>query len=181
MVQHRVEGAEVLERPASRLLVRRGGLTFGWESCRVLFREPNVADLLQAHWEELQIPGGLTPPLDPDFERFIQLEDLGLFRVWAARDGGTLVGYLAFFIQTHLHYRQTLHAVEDLFMLSAPYRRGGNGSRMFVTALDALRELGVKRVIVHTKVHFEAERGGLSKFFERLGFLHTDQLWIKVL
>lgn len=156
-------------------------LTFGWEPCRTLFAEPNVRDLLNAHWEELQIPGGLTPPLDPDFARFIAMEDAGHFRVWAARDGATLVGYLAFFVMPHMHYKQTLHAVEDLFLLAAPYRRGMAGYRMFTTALDALRELGVKRCICHTKVHFEAERGGLVRFFERLGFVNTDLLWIKVL
>lgn len=104
-----------------------------------------------------------------------------MFRVWAGRDGPTLVGYLAFFIQPHLHYRRTLHAVEDLFMLAAPYRKGMNGYRMFTTAIDALREIGVKRVILHTKVAFQQDRGGLARFFERLGFQHTDDLWIRTL
>lgn len=156
-------------------------LSFSWESCAVLFREPNVRDLLQAHWEELSIPGGLTPALDPDFNRFIALEALGTFRVWAARDGPTLVGYIAFFVQPHLHYRQTPHAVEDLFLLAAPYRKGLTGYRLFLTALDALRELGVKRVILHEKTHFEQERGGLGKLFTRLGFRHTDNLWVRML
>lgn len=156
------------------------GLNFGWESCRIVFAEPNFTDLIRAHWDELGITKAHCP-LDPDLPRFVQLEEMGIFRVWAARDGKTLAGYLAWFVQPHLHYRSTLHAVEDLFLLSAPYRKGLTGYRMFTTAIDALREMGVKRCIVHSKVHFEAERGGLERFFRRLGFEHTDNLYIKIL
>lgn len=191
-------------------------LTFGWESVRVLFAEPNLADLLRAHWEELAVTKE-DCPLDPDFKRFVELEDLGIFKVWAARDGATLAGYLAWFIQPHLHYRSTLHAVEDLFLLSAPYRRGLAGYRMFTSVFDALRELSVRRCIVHEKVHYQRDRveqkargliealvhraiagdaeaiddlvelffagnrTGLGIFFRRLGFVHTDNLLIKIL
>lgn len=101
--------------------------------------------------------------------------------MWAARDDKTLVGYIGWFVQGHLHYRSTLTAVEDLYLLSAPYRRGMAGQRMFTTALDALRELGVKRVMLHSKVHFERERGGIDKFLVRLGFENTDLLWSRML
>lgn len=87
------------------------------------------------------------------------------------------MGYLAFFVQPHLHYRSTLTAVEDLFLLHAPYRRGMNGVRLFTTAIAALQDLGVRRIMLHTKVHFQKDRGGLNKLFERLGFTHTDQVW----
>jgi hypothetical protein len=157
-----------------------GRLTFGWESCAVLFKEPNVNDLLRAHWDELGLDHEKMP-LDPDFNRYIALEALGIFRVWAARDGPTLVGYLAFQVIYNLHYKSTLHAMEDLFLLSAPYRKGLAGYRMFKGALDALKELGVKRVILHEKTHFQQERGGLGKLFGRLGFSHTDNLWICML
>ncbi len=165
---------------SARSHANAGRLTFGWQPCRVLFDEPHLWDLLRAHWQELGAPAGQAT-LDPDFARFVQLEDLGLFRVWAARDGATLAGYIGWFIQPHLHYRSTLYAVEDLFLLEASYRRGLNGYRMFTTAIDALRDLGVKRCIVHEKVHFEAERGGLGRFFQRLGFRHTDNFWAKTL
>lgn len=154
-------------------------LTFGWEPCRRLFEDPATPDLLREHWNELAVHKAQMP-LDPDFGRFAELEDLGLFRIWAARDDKNLAGYIGWFTQPHLHYKSTLTAVEDLFLLSAPYRRGLNGYRMFTTALAALRELGVKRVMLNTKVHFEAERGGLGKLFSRLGFVHTDEVWSRM-
>lgn len=158
-----------------------GNVTFGWEPVRTIYAEPNFRDLLQEHWEGLAVHKD-EMPLDPDFDRFAQLEDMGIFKVWAARSAnGMLVGYFGLFIQPHIHYKTTLTAVEDLYLLSAPYRRGMTGFRFFKTAIAALKELGVKRVILHDKVHFAADRGTLGRFFERLGFEHTDRLWSRML
>ena len=55
------------------------------------------------------------------------------------------------------------------------------GYRMFATAFDALRQLGVQWVLCDTTLGFEAERGGLTKLFERLGFAKAGQLWSMVL
>ena len=155
-------------------------LRFGWEHFCDLLDEPNLDDLLRSHWLELGVHKD-EMSLDPDYARFVQLEEAGLFRVWTARDGKTLAGYMGWFIQPHLHYKSTLTAVEDLYMLAPAYRRGMNGVRLFATAFDALRELGVKRVICHSKEHFEADRGGLERFFARLGFERTDVIWSRML
>lgn len=155
-------------------------LRHGWEPMRKLLDEPNLADLLDQHWNELAVHRDAMP-LDPDYQRFVALDEAGLFRVWTARDGKTLVGYLAWFIQPHLHYKSTLTAVEDLLLLSPPYRQGMAGVRMFTSSFDALKELGVKRIIVHSKVHFQADRGGLDKLFGYMGFEHTDKVWSKML
>lgn len=155
-------------------------ISFGWEPCRTLFGEANWPDLIDEHWHEL----GLFHkdcPLDPDYERIIKAEEIGLFRAWAARSDGLLVGYMGWFVQPHIHYRRTLYAVEDLFLLSAPYRKGLNGYRMFSTALTALKQLGVVRCILHDKVHFASDRGTLAPFLVRLGFVCTDRLWTKIL
>jgi GNAT superfamily N-acetyltransferase len=155
-------------------------LVFQWESVRSVIVEPNWRDLLAEHWEALAVHKDQMA-LDVDYQRVVALYDSGMFRCWTARCNGLLVGYIAFFIQPHLHYRKTLTAVEDLFMLSAPYRKGTNGVRLFTTAIDALREVGVKRVILHTKKHFQAERGGLDKLFTRLGFEATDIIYSRML
>ena len=193
-----------------------GSLTFQWEPVSEAFKAPNLRDLLLEHYEELAVTKE-DCPLDPDFGRFVELAALGLFRTWTARDGGTLVGYIGWFIQPHLHYRSTLHAVEDLFLLTASHRRGLQGYRMFTESLAALKALGVKRVMTHRKLHFERERmtaarraeierivkravkgdamaiddlvelffrghrTGLGKFFERMGFLPTDEILVKIL
>jgi len=149
-------------------------LSFGWEPAAVLFDEPNLDELLQEHWKELAVHKD-EMPLDPAFDLMLQWENEGRFKIWAARtQNRLLVGYIAFFVQPHCHYRTTLHAVEDLYLLSKPYRRGLNGYRMFTTAIAALEELGVKRILLHSKVHKD-----VSKLFERLGFVNTDLYWSK--
>ena len=162
-------------QPAAQVTV-----SFRWERMADLLDEPNLQDMLDAHWHELGVHKD-EMPLDPDYQRYVELNDVGLFRVWAGRDGGTLVAYLAFFIQPHLHYRQTLTAVEDLFMLAPTHRKGMTGIKMFTSAFEALKDLGVRRLICHSKTAFQAERGGLSRLFERLGFEQTDLIWSRML
>lgn len=155
-------------------------LRFQWEPLKKLVKEPNLQELLREHWEDLAIHKDQMI-LDPDWDRYFAIEGAGFYRVWAARDGATLAGYVGWFLQPHIHYKSTRLAMEDLYLLSTPYRKGLAGVRMFKTALDALKELGVERVIVHSKVHYQAERGGLGPLFKRLGFVHMDELWSRML
>jgi hypothetical protein len=166
---------------APQVARQTSALRFGWTSCVTIFKEPNFADLLRQHWEEAGLHHDACP-LSPDLPRYISLEAMGIFRAWTGyTEEGVLAAYLAFFVQPNLHYSTTLHAIEDLYMVAAPYRRGLTGYRLFATALPELKALGVKRCIVHEKTHLNAERGGLGKLFTRLGFEFTDRLWIKLL
>ena len=155
-------------------------LTYQWEPMSRLLDEPNVGDLLHGHWEEVGVHKDQMP-LDPDFERYVELNEAGLYRVWTARDGDMLAGYIGWFVQPHLHHRRTLTAVQDLYLLSPSHRRGLAGYHMFTSAFDALRDLGVKRVIGGTVTGFEPDRGGLSRVFERLGFENTELVWSRML
>lgn len=155
-------------------------VTFGWEPVSRILQEPNIKDLILEHWRELAVHKD-EMPLDPDYGRMLAADDAGLFKVWAARDGKTLVGYVAFWIQPHAHYKSTLTAVEDLYMLTASHRKGLTGYRMFTSAIAALKHRGVKRCYMHSKVHWNKERGGMAVLFERLGFVNTDMLWSKIL
>lgn len=155
--------------------------TFGWEPCRRLFAEPNLWELMNEHYAELGVTDLVGPP-DPDFERFIRLEAMGLFFAWAARDSGKLIGYVCWFVQPHLAHKGVLHAVDCGYFLSKRYRLGATGHRMFKTTLDALEEMGVRVVMLHHKLHFRNERDkDQGRFFRRLGFRHTDQLYMKAL
>lgn len=151
----------------------RRALTFGWERARHVFDEPNIHDLLKAHWREVGCDHAGCP-LDPDFDRFVELDDQGLYRIWAARDGATFVGYAGWFVQPHLHFRRTLHATCDLVMLSPEYR--GYGIEMLRQAFQALRALGVQRCIMES-----TDALPLSPVLTRLGFAHRGDIWIKVL
>jgi GNAT superfamily N-acetyltransferase len=131
---------------------------------------------LRAHWEELSAHKD-EMPLDVDYQRLVNYNDQGIYRVWTARDGDTLVGYIAFYVFVPPHHRKSLIAVDDGYYLDPSYRRGWAGVRMWREALDALAQLAVIGVIGHHKLHFQRQRGGIGAIFRRLGFEPTDELW----
>jgi GNAT superfamily N-acetyltransferase len=151
-------------------------LVFGWEPVARLLEEPNLKEMLRAHWEELSAHKE-EMPLDTDFQRLVDYNEAGIYRVWAARDAGTLVGYIAFYVFAPPHHRRAVIAVDDGYYLDPAHRRGWSGVRMWRAALDSLAQLGVIGVIGHHKLHFRAGRGGIGAIFRRLGFAPTDTLW----
>ena len=151
-------------------------LVFGWEPVARLLEEPNLDEMLRAHWEELSAHKE-EMPLDVDYQRLVDYDDQGIYRVWTARDDDTLVGYIAFYVYVPPHHRRTLIAVDDGYYLDPAHRRGWTGVRMWRSALDALAQLGVIGVIGHHKLHFQKRRGGIGAIFRRLGFEPTDELW----
>jgi hypothetical protein len=147
-------------------------LTYSWEPCSRLFDEPNLPELLQEHYAEAGTHQDM--PLDPDFAGFIRLNEEGRYRVWAARTRNQLfVGYLGTWIQSHMHHRQFLTAVIDSYMLSVLYRSVANTYAMFASAVAAIKDLGVQRIIWAVPI----DRSGMEAFLKRLGFVHIENVW----
>lgn len=138
-----------------------------------MVRDPSLAELLRDHYEEGE-PHKDACPLDPDWSALLRLAEVGVYRVWTARDGPTLCGYACLFVQPHLHFRTTLHAVVDLVALSPAYR--GHLYAMLSAMIPALREAGVKRVFISAR-----PPGRLAKVYERLGFACIEHIYAMVL
>src|SRR5271169_2127952 len=162
---HRLLRRSLPTMPASELI-------YSWEPCSRLFDEPNLPELLQEHYAEAGTHREM--PLDPDYAGFIRLNEEGRYRVWAARTRNQLlVGYIGVFVQPHMHHRRSLPAVEDLYAMSVPYRRAANVCAMFVTAIAAIKELGVQRIIWTSLVGHR----GMAALLKRLGFVHSENVW----
>jgi GNAT superfamily N-acetyltransferase len=130
--------------------------------------------ILPAHYDELCPCKDF--PLAPDYETFGRLDAAGMLRCITVREDNALIGYAIFIVQPHLHYKTCLTAFEDIYYLKKEYRKGRVGIRLFQFAEDVLKNEGVNRVIMHTKVHLDN-----SRLFEYLGYKHTDKLFTKVL
>lgn len=104
--------------------------------------------LLLKHWQELE---SNWFPLDPDYEQYIKLEELGITRSFGARtEDGILIGYAVFFVRYHIHYKTILVASCDILFFEKEHR--GQGLE-FIQWCDAqLRRLGVEVVLHHVKV-----------------------------
>jgi GNAT superfamily N-acetyltransferase len=133
-----------------------------------------LGELLPEHYDELCVAKDF--PLAPDYEAFSHLEKAGILYCITVRADGVLIGYAVFIVQPHLHYRTCLTAFEDVYFLKKEYRKGRVGIRLFQYAESVLKQFGVNRIVVGTKIHSDN-----SRLLEYLGYHQTDKLFTKLL
>jgi len=110
-----------------------------------------VYPLLQLHYEELTLHKDVVK-LAPKWVEYEILETAGLFALFTARaDDGQLVGYNAFFLNTHMHYAGLFMAVNDVFYIRDDYRHGSTALRLLRFSETALKRLGAQKVVYHCK------------------------------
>jgi GNAT superfamily N-acetyltransferase len=135
---------------------------------------PEFEKLFPLHYEELCVTKEF--PLDPDLEAYKALATAKMLRTITCRADGELIGYIVFTINRHMHYRTCITAFEDLYFVRKDYRKGRVGIRLFQYAEKVLKQFGVNRIVLHTKVHLDN-----SKLFEYLDYKWTDKVFTKIL
>jgi len=133
-----------------------------------------LKEVINEHYEELSVTKEF--PLDPDWDAYKSLLDIGRLKFFTCKNDGVLVGYIIFFIAPHLHYKTCLTAFEVIYFLKKEYRKGRVGVRMFQFAEKTLKEQGINRIIYNTKVHSDN-----SSLFEYLGYKFVDKVFTKLL
>lgn len=133
-----------------------------------------LEQIFPEHYEELCVTKDF--PLEPDYDAYRQLAQVGMLRCITCRIDGELIGYIVFIVQPHLHYKSCKTAFEDLYYVKKEFRKGRIGIKLFQYAEKVLKERGVNRIIMHTKIHLDN-----SRLFEYLGYKHTDKLYTKLL
>jgi GNAT superfamily N-acetyltransferase len=131
-------------------------------------------DLFPAHYEELCVTKEFD--YEPDYDAYKRCAEAGMLRCITCRADGELIGYIIFFISPHLHYKSCVTATEDLYFVKKEYRKGRVGIKLFQYAEKVLKERGVQRIVMHTKVHLDNTR-----LFEYLGYKMTDKVFTKIL
>jgi GNAT superfamily N-acetyltransferase len=112
-----------------------------------------------------------------DWTRYMQAQDKGEFFLVTARIGlGRMVGYMAMFLQPHLHYKQTKVACDDAHYLMPEYRGQGAGKAMIAFAEKTAAERGATVFSMRCK----AEQSH-AHIFESLGYKLTDLVFLKEL
>jgi len=130
--------------------------------------------LYQEHYEELSVTKMFT--LSPSYDTYIQLDKLNLLCTVTCRVAGNLVGYILAIISPSLHYSSMLIASEDIYFLKKEYRKGRTGINMFKYFEKQMKNRGVNRIMITTKVHKDN-----SKLFEYLGYSFVEKLFSKVI
>lgn len=109
----------------------------------------DIPPLLQAHWEEVALYRDQIP-LEPDFDRYRQIESNGALVVVTARSEGELRGYSVFLLHQHLHYKSCLVASNDVIFMDRRCR-GVAGMRLIDQSERILVERKADRILWHVK------------------------------
>ena len=153
-------------------------LALAWEPIDRLLDE-GVEDLLFKHWQEVAMDRERIP-LDPDWDRARQLERDKVLWTAALRRGGRLIGYNSMCVHPHIHYRSTLHAVNDVVYVD-PAERGAAGVRLVRGTEALLKPMGVVKVIYHTKLAPIGGKHTVGDLLSVLGYTHFENLYCKLL
>lgn len=149
------------------------GVTFQKEPFANLIEE--LPELWRRHWDEVALDKEAVP-LAPAWGEYMELARLGMLHIMTARANGKLIGYYFALVRPHLHYRHTLHGWSDIFIILPEYRKGLTGYKLFRETEKMLRELGVQKNYVMTKVHFP-----LKLLMRRLGYRFIERTYSKLL
>lgn len=134
-----------------------------------------IQPVLATHYLELAVDQD-DVPLDPDFDKYLDLHNKGILHMFTARADGELIGYIVGLIVPHIHYKSTVHYQNDIYYLRGEYRNSGVGYRFFASHEKDLKSLGVQRVIMATKCHQSHEQ-----LFSALGFNKQDVVVSKII
>lgn len=114
--------------------------------------------------------------LAPDWAKFDDMARNGQDHWVTVRHFGRIVGYAFAIVTTHLHRKNTLCGFYDLYWLHPDCRKGWAGVRLLKFTEASLKERGVQRVCIGTKVWYD-----ISLVLERMGYEPTEKIFTKVL
>jgi len=107
----------------------------------------NVKDeaevLIRYHFDEVY-PARDTYDLEMDWGTYAKLEELNLLKIFTARDGETLVGYLWVIVSPNIHSKGSYTACDDGLFVAKSHRGKSVAVKLVKFAEDCLREDGFK-------------------------------------
>jgi GNAT superfamily N-acetyltransferase len=148
-------------------------ITYQQES--LVTTKEDARPLLEKHWEEIALNKD-TIKLNPDWDAYADLEDVGILKIFTARSDGNLIGYFVVFVRSHIHYKDNLFAYNDILYLDKDYRKGFTGAKLMKFAEKCLKEDGVSVLVVNTKRHKP-----FDVLLSWLGYKHIENIYSKVL
>jgi hypothetical protein len=135
-----------------------------------------VGPLLEMHYQELTLNKDKIK-LDPIWDRYVSLANSHLLEIYTARDEGKLVGYSAFFVQSHIHYSSTVVASNDVLFLHIDARKKPTvGIRLIKFCEQQLKDKGVHKITFHAKLTNE-----LRTILNRMGYADEEIVVGKIL
>lgn len=133
--------------------------------------------LFRAHWEEIALYREEVP-LDPDYEKLLELERIGVLHAFTVRrkDDDALCGYSGYLVLPHIHYKSTIVAMNDVIYLDPKYRRGTTAARLVRFCESYLSStIGARRFTYHVKIAHD-----FGPLLERMGYAREETIFGKL-
>lgn len=132
--------------------------------------------LTPIHWQEAALDKDVIK-LSIVPENYAACDEKGILHIVTARYGPRMVGYFVANVVIHPHYKDAgLMAFTDMYFIHPDFRRGGNGAKLLLEVERTLRERGVVKIYLSTKVHENK-----SELLKKLGYKPADLSFTKLL
>jgi len=116
-----------------------------WSEC-----VDEVAQLVTDHWREVANDRDKIP-LDPDWEKYRNMDKAGILVLMTVRDDGVMVGYSLFVVMSLTHYKSNTVAMNDIIYVHPKYRGPRVGMRFIEFCHKELAQSKVHRICWHIK------------------------------
>lgn len=127
-----------------------------------------ILPILKEHY--LEIAHYKDIKFEPNISEYYRLEDIGIIKIYTVREESELIGYAVFIIKSHLHYKSSLTAGQDILYIKKEKRGFG---RDFINWCDGeLKKLGVQVVYQHVKANHD-----FGSMLETLDYKLVDKLY----
>lgn len=148
-------------------------LTFQIEDVDSFARD--AAEIFPRHFRELALNQEAIA-FGLDFEIYREVEKKNVLQILTARLDGKIIGYvLSLVVKHHPHNKDAgPYSTTDMFYV-LPEHRNGTGVRLLIENEKRLRELGVRRMAISTKL-----KNAHLDLFTQLGYQATDLVFNKV-
>lgn len=131
--------------------------------------------LLLDHYEELTLNKNKVK-LNPNWNRYFELEAQGKLHLFTLRDQTKLVGYSVFFLDKHIHYDDLMVATNDIIYLKKDERLGIAGIKLLKFSEQQMKLLGADKITWHIKMSQD-----FRPILHRMGYVDEDVIVGKVL
>lgn len=153
------------------LRARGDTLIFAKESIAEIWDQ--FLEIAEKHWLETEAYRH-QQKLNPDKQRYVQYEQMGIYHLFTARDEGALVGYGGFYIMPSMHTQQLI-AMEDTYYLAPEYRKGWNAVRF----LKFMEAYGVGKGVVESSLSTKTSNPKAERMLQYLGYGFVEKRWSK--
>lgn len=164
MNQHTTADAVATQAPA--ITIQPEPMTSWW-------REAVSRGLFEAHWVEVGRDRDKIR-LNPDWERWLRLQQANALRCFTIRKDGVLVGYAGFLFMAHPHYKDHVFAHCDVIYV-APEHRGITAVKLLKLVERELTADGASKISFHIKREHDHAR-----LFEGLGYTASETIYEKL-